>query len=339
MNVHRLRQHERLADILREASIAAGHGHVRRRVFLVGCPRSGTTLLQSLLHAHRQIRSLPETHFLPLLLGSEEHRRSLADRPRSPAARVRRWRRRLLSELAVVEPRRAAKAWSYLASLQLPASAPAEGRWRLASQMAAFVRALDAHALAAHKPIWLEKTPDHLFYIEHLRRGVPDARFIHLQRDGRQVVGSLHRAAKEHPAWRPFLSLEKCVDRWATAARESARWRDDPQHFHVRYEELVGRPRETLARVLAFLGCEQDDTLWSRYRTMAPSLILPDEPWKANNLGPLRVRDGFADVLDAAQRRWVEMALAVRAEDAAAAVRPSSPRIVALHPGRGPPRR
>jgi len=331
MNARRLHQHERLADCLREASGAAGHGHVRRRVFLVGCPRSGTTLLQLLLHAHRQVRSMPETHFLPLLLGSEEHRRSLADRPRSPAARVRRWRRSLLTEFAMVASWRAAGAWSSLRALGLPVAAPAGTGWLLAAQMAAFVRTLDAHALAIHKPVWLEKTPDHLFYIDHLRQGVPDARFIHLQRDGRQVVASLHRAAKTHSSWRPFLSLEKCVDRWATAVAESARWRDDPRHLHVRYEDLAGRPRETLARVLAFLGCEQDDTLWSRYRAMAASLILPDEPWKANNLGPLQARDGFTEVLDAAQRRWVDAALAARAEAV-----PPAPAPFALHARRRP---
>jgi hypothetical protein len=36
----------------------------RTRLFLVGCPRSGTTLLQSLLAAHPQIASFPESHFL-----------------------------------------------------------------------------------------------------------------------------------------------------------------------------------------------------------------------------------------------------------------------------------
>ena len=33
------------------------------KVFIVGCPRSGTTLLQSMLAAHPYIMSLPETHF------------------------------------------------------------------------------------------------------------------------------------------------------------------------------------------------------------------------------------------------------------------------------------
>ena len=313
VNPRRLRQHACLADVLRDAAAGMTLGHVRRRVFLVGCPRSGTTLLQSLLHAHRQIRSLPETHFLPLLLGSEEHRRCEADRPRTPAARFRRWRRDALVRWSLVDPRRAARAWSLLRDLELPVRMPDGKRWRLGSQLQAFVRMLDAHALAMHKPIWVEKTPDHLFYIDHLRAAVPDARFLHVQREGAQVVGSLYRAARDHPAWRPFLSLERCVDRWDTARRESERWRGDPRHLQVSYEALVREPRGTLRHVLAFLGCETDDALWSRYRTLAGELLRPDEPWKAGNLEPLRARDAFGDVLDASQRRWVECALAARA--------------------------
>lgn len=313
VNTRRAQQHASLADALREAVSPAYPGHVRRRVFVVGCPRSGTTLLQSLLHAHRQIRSLPETHFLPMLLGSEEHRRCAADRPRAPVARLRRWRRDAFARWSLVDPRRAARAWSFLRDLALPVDSPNRDRWRLAAQLQAFVRTLDAHALALHKPIWVEKTPDHLFYIDHLRAGVPDARFIHVQREGAQVVGSLYRAARDHPGWRPFLSLEKCVDRWDTAQRESERWRNDPRHLHVSYEALVRAPRDTVGRVLAFLGCEPDDTLWSRYRTLAGGLIRADEPWKAGTLEPIRARDAFGDILDAAQRRWVEAALAKRA--------------------------
>ncbi|HEY9694672.1 MAG TPA: sulfotransferase [Oculatellaceae cyanobacterium] len=40
----------------------------KTRLFLVGCPRSGTTLLQSLLVAHPEILSFPESHFFRSLL-------------------------------------------------------------------------------------------------------------------------------------------------------------------------------------------------------------------------------------------------------------------------------
>ena len=41
-----------------------------KRVMIVGCPRSGTTLLQAILSAHDEIFSLPETHFYPQLCSS-----------------------------------------------------------------------------------------------------------------------------------------------------------------------------------------------------------------------------------------------------------------------------
>lgn len=309
MSARRGGLHERWAESLRSAASHGEQGVIARRVFLVGCPRSGTTLLQSLLHAHQRIVSLPETHFLPRLLGCEEHRRSAADQARGAGARLARWRRRVLADAGLVDPARARDAWRGLHAMGLQASMPRAGTWRLAAHADAFVGAMDAHALGMHKAVWLEKTPDHLFYLQRILALVPQARVIHLQRDGRQVVASLHKAAREYPAWRPYLDVSRCVDRWATAVRESRRWLGQDGHLHVSYEDLVDRPDETLDRIVLFLGTEPDPGLWSRYRRMAGGLIRADEPWKRMNLQPIVRRDRFAEVFDSAQRRWVEAAL------------------------------
>ncbi|MEQ8960988.1 MAG: sulfotransferase [Coleofasciculus sp. C2-GNP5-27] len=50
---------------------------LKERIFLVGCPRSGTTLLQSLLAAHPQIASFPESHFFRHLIPEFEPKRRL----------------------------------------------------------------------------------------------------------------------------------------------------------------------------------------------------------------------------------------------------------------------
>ena len=47
------------------------------RLFVVGCPRSGTTLLQCLLGAHSQIISLPETAYFADLISGQRSRRLL----------------------------------------------------------------------------------------------------------------------------------------------------------------------------------------------------------------------------------------------------------------------
>jgi hypothetical protein len=301
--------HPRRADDLRDIAQRCAENTMLRRVFLVGCPRSGTTLLQSLLHAHRCITSLPETHFLPRLLGCEEHRRSAADGARGLGARFARRRRRLLADIGLVDPMRARTAWRHLQSLGLQVPIFAHS-WQLTVQVAAFTATLDACAHGMDKAVWLEKTPDHLFYIDRIATHVPDARFIHLHRDGRQVAASLHHAAREYPQWRPYLDLSRCVDRWATATRESARWRNGDRHLHVRYEDLIDHPDDTLAQIFAFLGCEPDPGLWSRYRHMADGLIQADEPWKQGNLQPIHRHDSFHEVLDAGQRQQVETLLA-----------------------------
>ena len=44
---------------------------IKGRFFLVGCPRSGTTLLQSLIVAHSQIASFPESKFFQKIIVSQ----------------------------------------------------------------------------------------------------------------------------------------------------------------------------------------------------------------------------------------------------------------------------
>lgn len=311
----------RLAPALRAlARERAAPGVVRRRVFLVGCPRSGTTLLQSLLHAHREILSLPETHFFQQLLASDESRQ--CERPEYEAGLGRRrWRERkrhALAAFGLVAPQRVHRAWRSLVEAGLDAQAPTGmDRWRLVAHARAFTEAMDAHCLAHRKSAWLEKTPDHLYYIEAIQRHLPDARFIHVVRDGEEVVASLHRAAQAFAPWRPYLDVERCVSRWSRAVAESLRWIDDPRHRLVRYEDLVAAPALALHQVLGFLGCADDPRLWERYTAAASELILPDEPWKRGNLEPIAQRRHFETTFDAAQQRRIrarlsEVALRVR---------------------------
>lgn len=314
MPLHRSRQTAVLAAALRDLAWPRhiDAGAVRRRVFVVGCPRSGTTLLQSLLHAHRDIHSLPETHFFQRLLACEELRQCRQSLPRSKAMQ-REWRerrRRLLAAAGWVDARRAQRAWSQLHEAGLDARPP-QGldAWRLPAQVHAFVAAMDRHCLGACKTAWLEKTPDHLYYVDAIQRHLPEARFVHVIRDGEEVVSSLYRAAQSYPPWRPYLDLDRCVSRWRRAVAESLRWRDDPRHHLVRYEDLALAPRDTVSRTLAFLGCDEDAGLWARHRRTAAQLITAGEPWKRGNLDPIVPRRHFQATFDQDQQRRIRRAL------------------------------
>lgn len=299
------------------AAVTAGavNGQMQARVFLVGCPRSGTTLLQTLLSAHSDVHSLPETHFFQHLFHVEESRRA-AQRPPYHRKRLVRalqnGRRRATVSLGWVSGRRSGKAWA--AVPELTESDPCGALrgiagYRLKAHVERFRALLDHRCLETGKHIWLEKTPDHLYYIAHIQRYFPEARFIHVLRDGEEVVASLYHAALRHEQWQPFLDIDRCIDRWNRALAESLFWCSHPQHLLVRYEALIEKPQPTLARVLHFLGCADEAEVWARYTQAADRLVRADEPWKQANFDTLGDRRKFRCVFDRKQQIRIETAL------------------------------
>lgn len=209
-------------------ALVTGPQHRRgmQPVFIVGCPRSGTTLLQALLASHPDVHSLPETHFLQSLLRCEDQRRYARATPAQWWRSVRAWRRGAMAAAGWAGPRRVRRSWAGMPELAQSAPASiASHPCRIREQVRAFERAWQAQCRHAGKHVWIEKTPDHLFYLDHLRRHMPHARVIHLLRDGEEVVASLYAAGLEHAQWQGFRDVGRAVDRWNRAAAESLRWR------------------------------------------------------------------------------------------------------------------
>ena len=58
----------------------------------------------------------------------------------------------------------------------------------------------DAYADAQGKPRWGDKTPAYMLAVQRIGRTLPESRFIHLIRDGRDVALSQTRAGAERAA-------------------------------------------------------------------------------------------------------------------------------------------
>lgn len=276
------------------------------RCFLVGCPRSGTTLLQHLLTTQAQVVSLPETHFVQRLLRSEDHRRQ-ARAAGSPWRQLQQLRRRCQAGLGWVPRHQVQRAWQGIPELACPIDTRA--RWQPAKrQLQAFVAALDAYCARHGAGAWLEKTPDHLFYLAQIQRHVAGARVIHLVRDGAEVVASLHAAAHRYRPWRPFLDLDLAVDRWNRALQESLRWQGHPAHLLLRYEHVLQAPGPTLARLRAFLGLPGDPAA-PRHPSHGLPLVRADEPWKRDATGPLRDHRKFEQMFTPRQQARIRTRL------------------------------
>ncbi|MFO1541248.1 MAG: sulfotransferase family protein [Chloroflexota bacterium] len=193
-----------------------------RHIVIGGCPRSGTTLLRRTLDAHPAICCGPETS---LFLPGRVALGPLAAGYGIPEAELR----------------------------TLRATSPSQG---------AFVDAVaERYRALRGRERWAEKTPLNIRHLAWILERWPEARIIHVVRDGRDVVCSLRthaerrwvdgRWVKVPPPERPVAEWAR---RWLADTAAGLALRSDPRVLTVRYEDLARTPETEVARVLAFLG-------------------------------------------------------------------------------------
>ncbi len=271
---------------------------LRLRVFVVGVPRSGTTLLQSFLAAHPATTSFTESHVFSRCFG-------LA-RPfgfpvllRDPAPRLREF----LEENGV--DGHAAEA--LLGPVQRRAHAALPLRTRAEARR--ILRLFDAVAAARGRATWIEKTPRHLRYVPFLDRlsnAERPTRFVHVIRRGADVVGSLRKASRH---WSRPYDLEDCVRRWNADVAFSAGRLGSPHDHFVTYEDLTESPEPTLRRLLQQLGLPWDPAVLASYGAAAESLVTAEESWKSGVARSVQRSRGSEESLTAEERRSVNAGL------------------------------
>jgi len=293
------------------------------RIFVVGSPRSGTTLVQALLSLHPAIFCFTETELMGVLPP-----RSVDDvRPtrHGDVKRMLRLWRFLTSGLRA--RRRLARA---IRSMDLPESsqraahdlpvAPLSRR-RLVLQT---IKAMDRIAADADKSIWAEKTPWHLHYLSDILAADPQARIIHVVRRGTDVVASGYELLTRHGGWGTSRAQQRrCVDaaiaRWAQDVAATAPWQDSPNHLVVRYESLVEQPQAFLDAFGEFLEMDFEPAM-PLDLSRAPD-YLAQGPW--NVVSPTIIDNSgnkFETLFDAQMKRYVHDRIAAIQEAAGLSV-------------------
>lgn len=234
--------------------------------FVVGCPRSGTTLIQGMLAAHSAVYSPPETHFFSIAY----RRNALMRAVTWPALNARIALERFLNELGRPDLARRYRVGLF------------DVRFARA-----FVGAMDELTREADKSVWVEKTPRHLHFIGPITQQIPEARFVHVVREGLAVARSLFRAADEYPGlWGGRRTPDDCVRRWNHDVQITRRFKDQTGHLVVRYEEAVNAPEQTARRMCEFLGVSYDAAMLQA-ETSFDRVVQDREAWKRNNQTPI----------------------------------------------------
>jgi hypothetical protein len=203
-------------------------------VLVIGVRRSGTTLLRVMLDRHSELAVPDESYFVPQLA----HRHG--DRP-DPDAFLEDLRR--------------------LPTLRDWGVAPEAVAARLRPGMClgdAIGAVYDVYAADHGKSRWGDKTPMYMQYLGLLERLWPEARFVHLVRDGRDAALSFLSmpAGIVTRTWAHPRDAAGFACQWATevrAARALGRRAGD-RYLELRYEELVAGPEGALRSVCEHVG-------------------------------------------------------------------------------------
>jgi hypothetical protein len=264
----------------------------KARIFIVGCSRSGTTLVQSMLAAHPGLVSFPETQFFQYVAGYSEARLFGPERGKRRslfgAARSRMRRMLRLSSAAIREPfETIAASWQSVP----PRSPRCFPCMPYALACREFRALTDTIAEQVDAIGWVEKTPGHVHYVELIERYFPDAAVVHVVREGLEVVRSLRTAAERYPGshWSDmYPNVERCVWRWNQAIRDTTAVADRRNHHIVRFEDLLSFPRETVHALCTALDLDfRPEMIHERDKT-APALYSAErEPWKTKVTAPV----------------------------------------------------
>ncbi|MEG4320379.1 MULTISPECIES: sulfotransferase [unclassified Microcoleus] len=222
-----------------------------KRIFLLGSPRSGTTMLQSLLAAHPEVISFPESKFFHYLL----YNKFAGKLP----GRMEAFFKDEINRPEFLQGFDDRQTWE------------AKVSW--------FVGVLDGLAAEQNKSIWLEKTPEHIYFIEDIQRLLPDAKFIHILRNSVDTIASLHDATRtSHDLWGPGWDFNHCITRWKEAILISHKYANNSHHILVKYEDILENKVKKLEELCHFMGIDYDGKMLVNYQEQAANLSL-NLPW------------------------------------------------------------
>jgi Sulfotransferase family len=220
--------------------MAKGRG-MNPYVFFVGCPRSGTTLLQRIADAHPALAVTHETRWIPRWY---EKRIGIDEDGFITAALV---------ERVLEHPRfRAFKLPPTDVWTAFDATRP--------QTYAQFVGTLFDHvARSRGKHLAGDKSPDYALHLATLHDLWPEALFVHIIRDGRDVALSMlewQKGASQFSTWRadPLTTVAVWWDWHVRVARETAAAFETSLYQQLRYEALVANPEQTCRELCRFLA-------------------------------------------------------------------------------------
>jgi hypothetical protein len=221
---------------------------LEKPIFIVGCPRSGTTKLAAILNKHSKLASATETHFFNFVSKQKYN-----------------WKNFTIQDLKKILEESRILDFTQLANLQsqdlinqfeliedLPIN---DMSLEESNKKKIFNLLVQNYLLKKNKSRFCEKTPQHIQNIAEIVRIYPQAKIILLIRDGRDTVNSLLKMP-----WRPQGLLNNARF-WSHYIKIGKRESLRPEVLTIKYENLLECPREVLQSICDFIGESFEESL------------------------------------------------------------------------------
>ena len=250
-----------------------------RLFFVVGCPRSGTSLTQHMLSMHSDISIPPETYFFEIA-----NRTFGLDYSFESDARFERVLSRFLKD------RRYCEFDFDIARFETLARG-AERTWP--GLFLAFGEAWrEQHGV----PIFGEKSPQHYLHVDRLASWYPKAKFIYLMRDPRATTLSYAKQKRiMKNVYRGMSLWLRAEESWVMAEQSLG----SERVMKVHYEELVHDPEKVMREISEFLGVEFQPDMLEQHLRETSGFLPVEGSYMENTAKPI-----FTDSIGA----WAEEA-------------------------------
>jgi len=222
--------------------------NIQNAIFIIGCDRSGTTFLGSLIGAHSQCIVTPESQFKVDCYSKEEQ---TSFDPKKAFQKIKETKR--------------FKIWDTDISFT-------EAEYtNIKNYPDLILKIVEKYNIEKQQKttakIWVDHTPINVEYVDLLKKLYPNAKFLHIIRDGRGVAASF-----KNVTWGP-KSMQDIANFWlAKLAYGFAYERKYPQNIlSVRYEDILENTENTIKKITDFIGIEYESSMLEANGLIVPS--------------------------------------------------------------------
>ena len=154
-----------------------------------------------------------------------------------------------------------------------------------------FLEALDQASQIRGKTTWIEKTPQNLWFLPFIKSISKNIRFIHIEREPKDVIASIHYASTKHPESWGYQKIENCINLYKESKVFNDQYRSKESHYFCKYEDLTTDTTGVVKGILKFCKLEFYEDLLHNYKKSRNFISRKSDLWTSGISGEIKLQE------------------------------------------------